>query len=955
MNLLLELFFPFSLVVPGLWLLQIAKIKTSNKIERLSLSYLLSLTVLFTLLYLGGIINAFNTLSLIAFGVMIISSIHLLLLLIRKGCLPYSLRSNLSCISTVKLFIVVSIAGLISIYVLFLHLKAILDSDVVNYYLPIAREIVKKNGLTHNTGYDYNIFLKPIGLSVLYAWIYVISNSLSSEAFRLIPLIPLIILILLNHKISYLATKSQTISMVATAIFLVLPFHDRFLLFNSFYPDILYYPLVFIVIYFTIKYSQTKENSSLFWIGLSLGVASLLKAQTIYLLLTTLLILSSVEFKSQKLSLILCLMLPFSILLPNILLMSITPKGFSLYFPTMDSSQLISMAFLLVPSLICFLVVKKIRKIHNIINETENVLLIIKKALVLFLPLMFLASLWWLFNVISTGTLIDIQPLNLPNWTKAKGILKSISQQLRLPNICSFLLYFASMPLDPALMGYAWLLPLLVGLIYSLLKKRDRNFYVLLAFGITFWILLTSHNVYASFTPYNPRDIFPIIPLLTTLSSIGLTFQKFNTKEDGKLPIMEFILVSWLGFMSYVNSVLLWWYPNSSISILMEGFASIFNLDLKQTSSQISCMDRIPFLWENITNLVALSIISCFPFLLLIMYRFFRWQLRKRPYNFHLKIKMKLKLTVSRKFTSLVKTTLVILIMLLIIVAPRMDIFSTGGGISNYGANQLKKSYGDFYDLITGQYSLDGGILTYKMPSGLPYYLSEIKMVNLYSSTNLAFFLTYLDLNSTYQTVLKMREFGINYILINPKTLTELDAHLNFTISNIISNPELAILQDEIGAYNLYKLGPYKVEKTSIQFLNFVIDYRYTNGAYRFVSNESSIFLEVFPTEQELGHLTIADKKVTNVSLSDYDFLIVRVKGSKNARILVRLFLDEGGFDYAYWKTPMECNTITFDLKNYSNRTVRQIYISIKSCDYEPAYVKIKEITFIKVKDYFSG
>lgn len=65
-----------SLMLPGLWVLQLARVKVENNVERFSISYILSLTTIFSLLYFGGIINAFNIASFIVLAIVVISSIH---------------------------------------------------------------------------------------------------------------------------------------------------------------------------------------------------------------------------------------------------------------------------------------------------------------------------------------------------------------------------------------------------------------------------------------------------------------------------------------------------------------------------------------------------------------------------------------------------------------------------------------------------------------------------------------------------------------------------------------------------------------------------------------------------------------------------------------------------------------------------------------------------------------
>ena len=199
---ILEFILPLSLILPGLWISQMIKVKVISKIERLSLSYILSLTIMFGSLYIGGVIKAFNIASLIFLAIVVISSVHLFTLFtmkILRSPRPFIISSIFSKISMKRLIVAISAIGALFVYTLLLHSKAILDSDVVQYYLPVAREIVEGNGFTYTTGYDYNVYLKPIAGSVLYAWTFVISGSEFSEAFRLMPLTPIFMLILLNY------------------------------------------------------------------------------------------------------------------------------------------------------------------------------------------------------------------------------------------------------------------------------------------------------------------------------------------------------------------------------------------------------------------------------------------------------------------------------------------------------------------------------------------------------------------------------------------------------------------------------------------------------------------------------------------------------------------------------------------------------------------------------------
>ncbi|MGB9622991.1 MAG: hypothetical protein ACPL07_04010, partial [Candidatus Bathyarchaeia archaeon] len=198
---------------------------------------------------------------------------------------------------------------------------------------------------------------------------------------------------------------------------------------------------------------------------------------------------------------------------------------------------------------------------------------------------------------------------------------------------------------------------------------------------------------------------------------------------------------------------------------------------------------------------------------------------------------------------------------------------------------------------------------------------------------------------------IKLRRQGIHYLLVNPYRARELDALLNSTISNITRNPELAILSKKLGSWNLYKLGPYNVKKISIPLSDCSVDPRYTNASYSLNSTELGIFLELKATD--INSRITCRLNVPKLNLSDYDYLIIDTKGSDNARVLMRFFLDNGkSFDVSYWQDVYILMNKPFDLHPYAGRTLRgELYISLKSSDGTPTSISIQQISFIRVKD----
>ncbi len=942
---------PLVLIVPGLSFIELAKVRMNSIFERIFVAYISSLVFVFVTLYVGSIINQFYIASLIVVALLVSSSVYLLFGLVKK-------ISHSTMQSFVKLshrfsgddvFILILVIGLISVYVIFLYYKGILDSDVVQDYLPIARQIVVKNGFGYGNGYDMNILLKPIGVSVLYGWNYVTSSSIFSETFRLIPLVPIVITIASTYAIAFSVTKSKRIGLLSTAVLLVLPFNDRFLLYTSSYPDIFYYPLIFIAIYFLIDYFETKRTSLLLWMGTGLGIAGLLKAQTLYVLIAFILILVFLELRnSKKILAILSFLTPFYIIVPSMLASSIQKEGFRLTYPSFNSTQIALSLILSFVSIACLYLAFKgrFRKIENSSLSTTRSL--VKKLVLLLMPFVSLSSLWYITNVFRFGTLISTSSINLPNYSWALNIIQSVASQQRVADLWHLLAYFGFMVIDPAVMGFILLIPFIIGL-FLIFRRNLANLKLLFLIETVIAVVILSTVVISlpNQPGYNPRDIFVLAPFLAISCALGIwhVTPSFSSKNnDGKF-YGSVILISFFGLMSYVQSVY-YWFINEHHSTVLGHFLSLFSsisgLSLTQTSLQLDYSDRAFFVGDNLIRILILSLVAGIPILVLLIFR--NQKASNTKINLHV---------FSQKRERLIVAAFCVFIMLSVIIIPRIEFLQAQGGVSGLSESELKASYGPLYGLIAnaGQ-DLNGSIVGFNLPSGLAYYLHGIKVFDLTYPANLAFMKDDFSSNSTFGAVLSLRHQGIRYLLLDPSSMQELDASLNFTLSEIVQDPSLANLTETFGNWHLYTLGPYMTKEVSLPLTGWTIYTLGTNGTSYSLSYEGqSLSLTLNPIDLT-SRVMIVNDNLPKLNLTDYDYITVRVEGGTNSRVLLRLWMnDDTGFDVSYWKDPYSVSSGVFTLSSFAEKTFRgEAYIGLESSDGQPCSLKVQEISFVKVE-----
>jgi hypothetical protein len=946
-----------SLIAPGYLILHMIKIKVHTIDDTLFLSYILSLTLMFSLLYIGGHLFFFNIASIIYLLITIFASIFATIILAYK---IWQMRPTKLLPETFLLedLILVTLSfGLISIYALVLWNKAILDSDVVQYYLPIAREIIRKNGFTYSTGYDFNVFLKPIGVSVLYAWSYFIDGSLISENFRIMPLIPLALLITLNYSIVKISTNSKKIASLSTIIFLLLPFHDRWILFNSFYGDIFYYPLIFSAIYYLIKYLHLKDSLMLIWIGLSLGTASLLKAQTIYFLIALLVTFVFIKLNTHKKIIVTLLFLnPFLILVPEFFA-SLRRSLFSVPLIEFTYDEL---GFLFFLSFLSLIVGIKIFRRSTILSLNKGQLIkFVKELLFLLIPFISITTLWYIMNFLKLGSLIYTSSVDLPNYDWASGVLSSMESQRMGLYISNYILYYFHMFVDPSLSGYVILIPLLIGLIQVFSVKEGLDYYHLLAFfELIASIQIFSAAVTSHAYVYNPRDPFPLAPLITSLIAFGINFDMELSKNESPMSLFyKLLIITYLGLFSYVHSVFVYYISlrenNTFIVSLSSSLAKIAGLSLRDSSFQLSQTERILFVSRNLYKIFLLAFLSSVPIIVILFLKNLKLRSSREKLNIYYIFPPKYTLKRFKKGRAIASIMLLTIIGLLeiVIIYPRVEMLNSLGGILRLKETQLTMTYNRlFYSLISGKIKLEGNILSYKAPDGLPYYLYDKKIIDLRYPANLATIKDFLISDNISKTLSDFRRINISYLLLNhDASLLNFDSKLNSSLSKLIGNPGYVYLVEGFGSWNLYRIGLFEYKSFNITFS----DCTTYNSTGNIIVRISEHGIEVTFGKGNADKKVLIMCKIRGVNLSYYDIVFMKINGSQNLRILLHLQGNNlNSLDIIYWQPPPLLGFVYYNLKQFSVKTqVTTIYFSIKIINDDIGYFNLSKIQFIKYKN----
>lgn len=427
--------------------------------------------------------------------------------------------------------LIASITAFIVRYSIFLLFKGIIDWDAASYYLPDARIIVDQDKIPIYP----EVSIRPLGISVLYSWVYTLSSSATTENFRLIPL-PFALAILI---MTYLIAKSifsEKFATLAVIVYTFMPLHDWILFISSFYPDIVFDTLFLATFYFIYKYVKTRENSYGFLCGLALGLSTFMKIQG-FILYPMMLLIISPFFQRRSVRLLISSLTPFVFLLGAPLLLREDLN----YIFMKERLVLISLIFLLATVIVLIgeMQAKGVPSLRFVGQNPVKILLFICAVSLPFIPFLLLRNYLFLGTFLMEGNIKD------PRHQFATAFTRSLSANQSTPPLMHiYLIHLSSLFffLTISYLGTVWLLPKLIGIIKSIRLNKESSLLYIWFIGYYMFYFYTLLLFPELINSINFRWLFPIAPFLAVFSAVGIFFMvKFFTRSQN---VNKMILVA---------------------------------------------------------------------------------------------------------------------------------------------------------------------------------------------------------------------------------------------------------------------------------------------------------------------------------------------------------------------------------------------------------------------------
>lgn len=299
--------FSLSLAVPVILVLSfyplVNKISYFRKLSlplRLCLSFAAGISFLLISLSLWGIIfpHGFKVLAKIIFISGLAGSLWSVIEIIgsnRNAINHKTLKSAISGLlhDPLKIFLALYISIFLAIFIL----RPVVDADITDSYLPLARSIIIHDNIPSHNYYDNRPFIiPPVGGPVLFAFYYALAGNIKTEAFKFINIPSFLGFLIMTF---YLLKKYLPDRMSLIGVFMVstIPLLEDLIFSAGLYPDFIFSfttALVFWLLTSVLSQNSHKQKTvELIIIGFVLTGSLLLKYQAVFLYMIVFFILLS--------------------------------------------------------------------------------------------------------------------------------------------------------------------------------------------------------------------------------------------------------------------------------------------------------------------------------------------------------------------------------------------------------------------------------------------------------------------------------------------------------------------------------------------------------------------------------------------------------------------------------------------------------------------------------------
>lgn len=451
--------------------------------------------------------------------------------------------------SPLNLALIIFSGFLILKYAYFLSIKGIVDPDAARYYLPFARSIHTADRIPL-TSYNYEPVMKPSGISIFYAWIYSLSNSLYAEDFRLVPLI----FVLVTMIIIYLLAKDLGIKYVpelSVLVYIMLPIHDEILSYFSYYNDVLYNAAILAAFFFLLRYLRTSEAKFCVFSGLSFGLSALMKAQTIYFIPSVFFLFAALLSSRRTRFVSAYVVSAFTSLL---FLFFIWPGPEYLLSLPLENQAIVVFFIVAITTLIAV----SLRAASTVRPDRTAASQIVKGMPVLVISASVSAFVWYARNYFLLGSLMFSTTLHQSNvdlkW--AFDFLMETIPVIQEGSLILLVILIIVIPFSYPALGTAWIMPKIAGAIKGMKTHKEALLMIIWMLGYAlgyFWNNLYHFEIYYVL---NERDLYPLVPFLSIFAAIGIVFLVRRFRNDWSNTVALYILM-FLGFISLFQSRLI--------------------------------------------------------------------------------------------------------------------------------------------------------------------------------------------------------------------------------------------------------------------------------------------------------------------------------------------------------------------------------------------------------------